>query len=394
MKAIRNILWVVGFFAIPSFAAALCPFCESEKGPTLVLQIEEAEIVLFGHFENPRAAKGVGLEEYETDFVIEDVLKTHPMIKGKDRITVPRQILDSKAKFVIFADVYKGNINAYKGTQLVNGGHMLKYVEGVLKMKDKTQPERLRFAFDFLNSPESEVALDAYREYARADYKDYKDMAKSLPADTLAAWLKDPKTPQYRYGLYASLLGHCGTSKHATMLLDMINDAEKQKASGLHGLLAAYTMLEPQKGWTMLKDLVKDKDKPFLFRYQGLQTMRFMWESRPDLIAKDDKDAKDEIVKGVLGVLKVPDMADFAIEDLAKWKRWEHCDAVLGLFGAKDYNTPIIRKSILRYALRCPLPQATAFVKAQTARDREWVDDTRELLELETPVAPPTPTTK
>jgi hypothetical protein len=267
-------------------------------------------------------------------------------------------------------------------------------VDGVLKLKSKAPSERLRFAFDFLNSNESEVALDAYREFARADYKDYKDMAKSLPADKLAEWLKDPKTPQYRYGLYSSLLGHCGTTEHAKMLLDMINDPEKQKASGLHGLMAAYMMLEPQKGWTLLKNVVQDKDKPFLFRYQGLQTMRFVWDSRLDLIAKNEKAAKDEIVLGVAGILKVPDMADFGIEDLRKWQRWEHCDQVLAMFGQKDFNTPIIRKAVLRYALQCPMPQAKAFVKAQQARDREWVEETRELLDLETPATPVTPTKK
>jgi hypothetical protein len=219
-------------------------------------------------------------------------------------------------------------------------------------------------------------------------------MAKKLPPDVIAGWLKDPKTPQFRYGLYASLLGHCGNAEHAKMLMDMINDAEKQKGSGLHGLMAAYTMLEPQKGWTFLKDLVQDKEKPFLFRYQGLQTMRFLWECRPDLVDKEESKSKEELVKGIAGVMKVTDMADFAIEDLRKWKRWEYCDQILGLFGAQGYNTPIIRKSILRYAIQCPMPQAVAFVKTQTAKDREWVEETRELLDLESPSPATTPTSK
>src|ERR1035438_5126080 len=112
---------------------------------------------------------------------------------------------------------------------------MRKYIEAILKNKDKSQPERLRVAFDFLNSPEIEVAMDAYREYSRASYHDYKEMAKTLPPDKIAGWLQDPKTPQFRYGLYASLLGHCGTEKHAEMLFKMINDPEKRNVSGLHG---------------------------------------------------------------------------------------------------------------------------------------------------------------
>ncbi len=151
-------------------------------------------------------------------------------------------------------------------------------------------------------------------------------------------------------------------------------------------------MLEPEKGWTFLKDLVQDKRQPFLVRYSGLQTIRFLYESRPDVVAKDETAAKKEIINGILGVLNVTDMADFAIEDLRKWKRWECCDRVIGLFTQKNYTAPVIRKSILRYALQCPLDTAKRFVSEQQARDAEWVNDTRELLELETipSTVPPT----
>jgi hypothetical protein len=394
MKAIRHVVWLLAVVGVLGFSLSgrTCPFCDGEKGPTLVGQFDEAQIVLFGHFDNARLTNN-GVDQGESDFEIERVLKSHDMIKGKTKLTLPRYVTDAKSKFIIFCDVYKGKIDAYKGTPVAHDGEMIRYIEGIMKVKGKSPSERLRMSFDYLNSPEIEVAMDAYREYAKADYRDYKDMAKKLPADTIAGWLQDPKTPSFRYGLYASLLGHCGTKEHAKLLLSMIEDPEKAKGSGLHGLMAAYVMLEPEKGWAYLKDLVQAKDKPFLTRYSGLQTMRFLWENRPDLInAKDDALGKTEIVKGIAGVLKITDMADFAIEDLRKWHRWEYTDEVLGLYGKKNFNTPIIRKSILRYALQCPSSKAMEFVKTQRARDAEWVDETRELLDLETaPSAPPAP---
>jgi hypothetical protein len=166
--------------------------------------------------------------------------------------------------------------------------------------------------------------------------------------------------------------------------MGMISDAERRKSSGLHGLMMAYAMLEPDKGWKFLKGMVQDKDQPFLVRYSGLQTLRFLYEARPDIVSKDESAAKKEVLNGLAGVLKVTDMADFAIEDLRKWKRWEYADQVIGLFGQKEFNAPIIRKSVLRYALQCPKDEAKSFVKTQEARDKEWVDDTRELLDLET----------
>ncbi len=389
MNALNRFTWFIAaavLFVAVNTTQAFCPFCETEKGPTLTGEFEQAHIILYGHFENPRFAKN-GIDPGESDFVIEEVIKPHDMVKGKKILTLPKAIIDPKVKFIVFFEIYEGKLDPYKGVQLTKDSEMRQYLTGAVKLKDKKQPERLRYAFDFLNSPEIEVALDAYREFAKADYGDYKEIAKKLPADKIAGWLKDPKTPSFRYGLYASLLGHCGGAKDAELLLSMIQDPEKRQGSGLHGLMAAYTMLDTAKGWNMVKSLVRDAEQPFLVRFAGLQTMRFFWESRPDLIAKDDTSARAEIVKGLAGVLEVADMADFAIEDLRRWKRWEFCDQIIGMFGQKTYNTPIIRKSILRYAIQCPNKRAVEFVAEQRKRDAEWVTDTRELLDLETPAA-------
>jgi len=83
------------------------------------------------------------------------------------------------------------------------------------------------------------------------------------------------------------------------------------------------------------------------------------------------------------------DMADFAIEDLRKWKRWEMCDRILELFGKKSHDVNVVKRSILRFALQCPEPSARAFVDAQRRRDPNWVKDTEELLKIESPVETP-----
>ena len=85
-------------------------------------------------------------------------------------------------------------------------------------MKDKKPGERLKFFFNYLDNADPEICMDAFKEFANADYKDYRDMAKDLPADKLAGWLRDPNTPGFRVGLYGSLLGHCGKDEHAKLL--------------------------------------------------------------------------------------------------------------------------------------------------------------------------------
>lgn len=382
---------LVGVSALKVAASPIC--CDPEAGLPLAQQFDRAEIVLMGHFENAKASKD-GIEAGHSEFVIERRYKDHSLIRGVNRINMNLFVNDPKRKFIVFCDVFNGKLDPYKGTYVEDAGEMIKYLEKISQLKNKPQPERLRNAFDFLNSPEIEVSSDAYREFAKSDYNDYKEMAKTLPAKTLAGWLRDKKTPPYRFGLYAMLLGHCGDQDDAKFLMEMINDPERRKGSGVHGFMMAYTMLEPVKGWKFINDVVPDKKHGFVFRFAGLQTIRFLYEIRPDIINKDETAAKKEIIKGVVGILDVADLADFAIEDLRKWHRWDTCSQVLGLFGKKTHDTPIIRKAILRYALMCPDPPAKAFVKTQEARDREWVEETRELLELERTPAPVTPTSK
>jgi hypothetical protein len=43
-----------------------------------------------------------------------------------------------------------------------------------------------------------------------------------------------------------------------------------------------------------------------------------------------------------------------------------------------------VRKAILRYSLQCPNERAVNFVKQMRARDKEYVEETKELLDMET----------
>src|SRR5262249_41038038 len=233
---------------------------------------------------------------------------------------------------------YKGSINPFRGIEVLPDSDVVKYLAATIELKDAPVGKRLRLCFDYLQSPDLDVSMDAYREFAKADYKDYRDMAKSLPADTLAGWLQDPKTPPYRYGLYCSLLGHCGNpKKHGDLLRGMLDDPQKRMGSGVDGMLASYVMLRPKEGWKYIQDVLNDTKQDFMVRYAFLRTLRFFWEYRTDLVSRND------VVQGVCLVLAHHDMADFAIEDLRRWNRWELTDRVLDLFGKETHNVPVIR---------------------------------------------------
>src|SRR5262249_54608476 len=140
--------------------------------------------------------------------------------------------------------------------------------------------------------------------------------------------------------------------------------------------------------WTYLTGLLKDKSKDFMLRYAALRTVRFFWEYRPDVVEKK------AMVEGVLALLGQSDIADLAIEDLRKWGRWEVTGQVLDLFNQKSHDIPIIKRSIMRFALSCPAQQARSaeFVAKMRKEKPDWVQDIEELLKLETvpPAAPST----
>ena len=143
-------------------------------------------------------------------------------------------------------------------------------------------------------------------------------------------------------------------------------------------MLAGYLMLQPKEGWDYLCGLLKDGKEGLLTRYSALRTIRFLWDQRPAVVEKPN------LAAGAALALDHVDIADFAIEDLRKWQRWECCDRILGLFGKGDYDTSVMARSILRYALQCPNPRAAEFIRQQRRRDSRLIEEIEELLRLET----------
>jgi len=345
-----------------------CPFCSDLGGQTLTGDVNQASMVLFGTLANPRLDPGGDFGAGQTDLNIAAVIKKHDFLGDKKVITLPRYVplnKDDTSRWLVFCDVFKGKLDPYRGIP-VKSDDIVKYLTGALVVKDKDTPARLRFFFDWLDHPETEIANDAYKEFAKADYK-------------IAKWLQDPDTPAFRLGLYGSMLGHSGRSEHADLLRKLLEDPQKRVSSGLDGMLAGYTLLKPKEGWEYIRSILGNPNKEFLLRYAALRSVRFFWETRPDVVKKD------EMVDAVCLLLDQSDVADLAIEDLRKWKQCQVVDRVLALNQKSSHDVPIIRRAILRFALWCPdSEKGKQFVAEKRKKDPEWVKDVEELLKLET----------
>jgi hypothetical protein len=375
-------------------SAQACPACGPPSGQTLTSEVAQADFILYGTFGNAkRDPNDPGSSKGTTELAIDAVIKSHALVKGKKVFTIPRFVPpDAKpTKYLVFFNVVNGDVDPYRGVAVTPDSKLPEYVRGALEVKQKDTVTRLKYFFNYLESPDIEISGDAYNEFAFAEYKDVRQLAPALPAGTLLKWLKDPNTRASRYGLYGLLLGHCGKPEVAKELRKLLDDPERKFSSGLDGLVMGYVILDKKNGHDYLAKLVGDPDKEFLVKHAGLKVLRFFWEYRPDVLTKK------QILDGMTALMRHADIADMPIDDLRKWKAWELTGEVLKCAKMESHNSlPINRRAILKYALAASTADpknaaAAAHVAAARKADPERVKLIEDLLQDELKAAPKPP---
>jgi hypothetical protein len=362
--------------------ADCCPFCTGAEGKTLTADAADASLILFGKLTNARLDPKDQFAG-QTDLEIETIVKSHDILAGRKVITIPRYLpSDADYRILVFFDVYKGQLDSFRGEPVKADSRIASYVKGALAVKDKDPATRLKYFFDYLEDKDATVSLDSYKEFASADYKDYRLVAEKLPPETIARWLKDPNTSVARLGLYASMLGHCGKPEHAALLRKFLDDPQRQSTSGMDGIMAGYVLIQPKEGWAALADIMRDEKLEFNLRYAALRASRFFHEFRSDAVPKAD------VAKAVSALIDQKDIADLAIEDLRKWGCWDAAEKVLGVYNRESHSASIIRRAILRFALSCPptaSPQIATFLAERRKDSAKLLEEVQELLNLESP---------
>jgi hypothetical protein len=366
---------LIAFFVMPCAQSHAQSCCGSGRSFSLIDVFLDAEMIVVGRFQNsvePNNALPYG----QVELVFDRILQTHDSIKEKKSIILGRHI-KSKAQFLVGMELDNGKIEPYRAVAVDAEGEVERFVRGALALRDRSQLARMRFAVDFLHSPCEEVADSARIEIERASYADLRKVAEKMKAGPLVKALQNSKTSRDQCRTFAMLLGHCGTKQDATILRKMIDHCAHNENEILPGYLLVYVLLEPAEGWQYVTKLSVDRKQSFLHRFAALGTIRQLAEDRPDI-----HDLK-KCSAAMANILEVPDIADRAVEDLRKWKRWEHCDAILAMHGKAAYDKAYMRRAILRFALECPTPAAKTFVTVERSKDSQWVADTEELLAIE-----------
>ena len=122
---------------------------------------------------------------------------------------------------------------------------------------------------------------------------------------------------------------------------------------------------------------MKDDKKSFEVRLSVVRMMRFFYAFQP-------QESKANVLKGMEIMLVRSDLADVAIEDLRRLKLFDLTPEVLGLYGKKGYDAPIMQRTVLRYALCCPKDNAVVqFLEERRKQEPDLVKEVEESLEME-----------
>ena len=358
-----------------------CDLCPGARSLPFSYEARGAAMVVVGHITSARLAPdGVG---GTSELTIDAIIKADPAFRNRKSITIRKYLPpDPKYKyFLVFLDAVKGRLDPYRGIPLTST-RMIDYLKNAPPWLDPkpdnaaVRAERLRYFHKFLGDPEPEISLDAYKEWALAANREVKLAAKGLSPQRLRQWLLDPKTPTYRLGLYAYLLGACGGERDADLLRGLIEQPTERMAGALDGYLAGYIALRPDEGWQLAKQIIADRKRPFTQRHALLRTLRFEYGSDP-------QGSRRHVLECLRIMLDQDDIQDLAVDQLRQWKVWDYTPQVL-----KAYATavaPITKRHIIRYALQCPKPEAKRFIARLRKSDPALVADVEEALQFDLP---------
>lgn len=357
-----------------------CPFC-SMAGQTLTQAIDESDVAFVAELREskPLAAAAPGAPDGETKAKLIAVLKSHPAIQGKTEIVLPRYIPAAEndaVTFTVYAIVADGAVDPYRASP-VDSKDYVTYIKGAVEKRNRPATERLPFFFSYLDHTDAAVSNDAYAEFATAPYKDVHAARAEFNAERIIAWLENPRTEPYRIGLYGLLLGLCGRKSDRALIQAILEDPKRRPISGVDGLLGGLCVLDPEKGTDYVLGVLNNPENDFNYRYSALRTVKFLVSDLSDLVDKQ------RLFERVRPAIEIPDIADLVIDEFRRNKVWTPTDQVLALFTNPGFDVQVVKRAVVRYALKCPDEKSAAFVAKLRKEDPQFVADVEEILRFE-----------
>lgn len=327
-------------------------------------------LVLAGTLSNARETKD---GEGRTDFTVTAVLR-QGKIKAPAKLVLGRSLPIEDAKkpplYLVFCDRPEGKFDPFRGFELKGGAKSIEYVKRAIALDAKKPADQVAFFFGHLEDDDPAVANDAFLEIALASDRTLFAASHAFSAQKLRGWLTDPRTTtSTRLSLYAMLLGACGKDEDAKFLRDLLDRKEERFENANDGLLLGYVWLKPDDGWRQLEATLADEKAALLLRNHARRVARFLFQTQRT-------ESRAKYLKVLRAGLRPPDLADVAIDDLRREKLWDLTADVLKLHGNKRYDSPVMRRALIQYALAAPHTDAVnAFLAARRRDAKELVEE-------------------
>jgi hypothetical protein len=350
--------------SLEASGSVCCPGCSIIRGDRLAERVAKAGLVVHGAFSNPRQLPDPGPDEPSslTDMRVLKVIKPHPALGKQTETQVSAYIAGAKQKpteYVMFADVKEKQILPFDGIP-VDGNGLIEYLQGAVAAQKLPVSDRIGFFFKYLDHANDDISRDAYMEVSIPSFQDVASAKKHYDPEKVQKMLRDPKVQPYKIGLLGMLTGICGRKEDAEVLRQLITDKEKRPMSGLDGLIAGYCLLEKEKGVALVLDFLTAKEVDFSVRYAALRiTTQFLLKDYP---VKDKKILFDKLG----AIVDKGEMGDLAIDELRKAEVWDYAKKVFAAYDSQDAeikDNQFIKRAAIRYGLKCPGPEAKAFIE-------------------------------
>ncbi|HUE74036.1 MAG TPA: hypothetical protein VMP01_24360 [Pirellulaceae bacterium] len=216
--------------------------------------------------------------------------------------------------------------------------------------------ERYRFVLDYLEDEESDLARDAYDEFAKAPYAAVRSLKDDLDHDEIVARIDNPGIPATRRRLYFVMLGIVGDDKDVPYLEALMQSADRQDRRGLDMIIFCYLSIRGESGLPMIEErFLRNQDCDYSDTYAAIMALRMHAAEEVTLQPK-------HVVGPLRGVLERPQLADLVIPDLARWEDWTAIDKLLELYKTADEKSSWVRVPVVNYLRACPLPRAKALI--------------------------------
>lgn len=300
-----------------------------------------------------------------------------------ERITIDRFIPIDADKppqaYLIFADVHKGKLDAFRGTPLKEPALTVDYLRGILALDESNVQKRVEYVFKHLRSREPEVMSDAFVELEKLEADEVIKSGRGLDRTEVRQHSKRRDLNGPQLSNIVLLLAGCGKADDVPLLLDILAQTQGKSKAGvdrnpaasmnLERPLIALTILAPETGFTQIRRIIDDQKEDFLRRYGALRAVRHLYQHP---VAKIDRKS---VVNAIAAFLEHEDMADLAVEDLRRFERWEFAARIVQL--PKQLDVPIVRRAVLRYALSASKEAKVAaeYVTLMRALNPEAVKD-------------------